>query len=75
MSRLKRPRDTNQLAKHIVDVATGECKEGLATGPVNEFARARGLKGGRARAESLSPDRRQEIARKAAKAKWSAKDQ
>lgn len=72
---LKRPRDTNQLAKHIVDVATGEGREILATKPVNEFARAGGLKGGKARAERLSPAERREIARKAAKARWSVKDQ
>ena len=70
---LKRPRDTNQLAKHIVDVAIGEHKESLATVPVNEFSRAAGRKGGRARAESLSPDQRQEIARKAARARWAKK--
>ena len=36
----KRPRDTNQLVKFIVDVATGEQeKEILEIGPVNEFAR------------------------------------
>ena len=75
MARAKRPRDTNQLAKLIVDVATGERKESLAGEPVNEFARAGGLKGGKARAESLSPSRRREIARKAAEARWSAKDQ
>ena len=70
MVRLKRPRDTNQLAKHIVDVATGECEENLATRPVNEFARTGGLKGGKARAERLSPERRSEIARAAARARW-----
>ena len=72
----KRPRDTNQLAKFIVDVATGEQEEEiLEIGPVNEFARAGGLKGGRARAESLSPERRREIAKKAARARWAVKEQ
>ena len=65
-----RPRDTNQLAKHVVDVATGECKDSLDTEPVNEFARAGGLKGGKARAKSLSPERRSEIAREAARTRW-----
>ncbi|MDE0003721.1 MAG: hypothetical protein OXQ29_13610 [Rhodospirillaceae bacterium] len=27
MARPKRPRDTNQLAKHIVDLATGDTKD------------------------------------------------
>ena len=70
MARARRPRDTNQLAKHIVDVATGERKEPLVDEPVNEFARAGGLKGGKARAKSLSPERRSEIARDAARARW-----
>ena len=34
------------------------------------LGRRGGLKGGRARAETLSPSRRSEIARKAAKARW-----
>lgn len=67
----KRPRDTNQFAKHIVDVATGECPETLAATPVNEFARAGGLKGGRTRASALTPQQRREIAQKAAAASWS----
>ena len=66
----KRPRDTNQLAKHIVDVATGERNKTPAAKPVNEFARAGGLKGGQARAKSLSPERRSEIAKEAARARW-----
>ena len=70
MARPKRPRDTNQLAKFIVDVATGECKESLSTKPINELARAGGLKGGRARANSLSAERRREIAKLAAKSRW-----
>lgn len=75
MARLKRPRDTNQLAKRIVDVATGERKETLATEPVNEFARAGGLKGGLARATKLSSERRTEIAKKAACARWRKQEQ
>ena len=38
------------------------------------LGRLGGLKGGRARAEKLSPERRQEIARKAAQARWDRKD-
>ena len=66
----KRPRDTNQLAKFIVDVATGEREDIVEIKPVNEFARAGGLKGGKARAENLSPERRREIARLAARRRW-----
>lgn len=68
---LPRPRDTNQLAKLIVDIATGDKEdEAKAREPVNEFARKGGLKGGAARAKSLSPERRSEIARKAAVARY-----
>ena len=35
-----------------------------------ELGRRGGLKGGRARAEKLSPSRRREIARRAARARW-----
>ena len=73
MKRPKRPRDPNQLAKLIVDIATGEAKEdeALPDSPAVEFARSGGLKGGKARAAALSSKRRREIARKAAKSRWS----
>ena len=68
MGRAKRPRDTNQLAKLIVDVATGDVED---KGPEKaEGQRTGGLKGGPARAKALSPSQRQEIARKAAAARW-----
>ncbi|MBI2186835.1 MAG: histone H1 [Acidobacteria bacterium] len=35
-----------------------------------EIGRLGGLKGGRARAKALSPQRRRDIARKAARARW-----
>lgn len=70
----KRPRDPNQLAKLIVDIAAGDVVEAapIAT-PAQEFARSGGLKGGKARAEALTTERRQEIARKAASARWDVK--
>jgi hypothetical protein len=40
-----------------------------------ELGRRGGLKGGRARAEKLTPEERKEIARKAAKARWDKKRQ
>lgn len=69
----KRPRDVNQLGKFIVDVATGEQEESFEIEPVNAFARAGGLKGGIARAANLSQERRKEIAKKAASARWEKK--
>lgn len=71
----KRPRDPNQLAKMIVDVATGEIEDNNPDAGKDPAAvalgRKGGLKGGKARAESLTPEKRQEIAKKAAKARWS----
>ena len=73
MANAKRPRDPNQLAKLIVGIATGE-----APAPVDDgkdpaavaLGRKGGLKGGKARADSLTAKRRAEIAKKAAKARW-----
>lgn len=65
----KRPRDTNQLAKAIVDIATGKVEDVEVT-RIAESARAGGEKGGPARAAALSPRRRSEIARNAAAARW-----
>lgn len=69
----KRPRDLSQRAKLIVDIAAGEVeeKEPERT-PAQEFARSGGLKGGKARAKKLTPERRREIAKKAAKSRWKA---
>lgn len=64
----KRPRDANQLARFIVDLATdGESSVPL---PDNEGQREGGLKGGKARADKLSPEDRVKIARIGARAKW-----
>jgi hypothetical protein len=68
--------DMNQLAKAITDIATRE-KEKVKEPPTDEvkaaaaaLGRLGGLKGGNARAKSLSAKRRSEIAKKAAKARW-----
>lgn len=65
--RPKRPRDANQLAKLIVDLATGEASEDA---PKREGQRQGGLKGSAARAATLSAEQRSEIARVAAAARW-----
>jgi hypothetical protein len=77
--RPRRPRDPNQLAKRIVDLATGEASEDSdppkpADSDKNphavELGRLGGKRGGRARAEALSPEKRSEIARRAARRRW-----
>jgi hypothetical protein len=67
--RPKRPRDANQLAKFIVDVATGDATD-ATPGDKAEGQRKGGLAGGKARAEKLSAAERSDIATKAAKARW-----
>lgn len=74
-SKPKPPRDTNQLAKAIVDLATGQVTEQESESDRKDPAavalgRKGGLKGGKARAEKLSKERRKEIARAAARARW-----
>jgi hypothetical protein len=72
----KRPRDPAQLAKLMVDIATGEVED--APNPVDEgkdpsavsLGRRGGLIGGHARAEKLGKERRAEIARRAAEVRW-----
>ncbi len=74
MAKLKRPKDTNQLAKFITDLATGETQEPDLNKGKNPAAvalgRLGGLKGGKARAESLTAKKRKEIAQKAAAKRW-----
>ena len=77
MKKPKRPKDTNQLAKKIVDIATGESEDTNQDTQKNPHAvalgRLGGLKGGKARAKKLTAKKRSEIAKKAAKARWSKK--
>jgi hypothetical protein len=76
--RLKRPRDPVQLGKLIGDILTGQVEDRAPDrleDPTKdraavELGRKGGLKGGRARADSMSPTQRAEIARRAAKARW-----
>lgn len=70
----KRPRDPNQLAKLIVDLATGEAEEEKRQDDgKNPAAVALGRRGGAARAKSLSKKKRSEIAKKAAAKRWAQK--
>ena len=63
---------TNQLAKMIVDLSTGDETEPELS-PKAKAGRLGGLKGGDARAKKLTPAKRSEIARKAAAARWQNK--
>jgi hypothetical protein len=67
--RLPRPRDPAQLAKLIVDIATGEVEDRVDDGR-DSAAASLGRRGGKARAAKMTPERRAEIARKAAAKRW-----
>jgi len=71
----KRPRDIKQLAAFLVDQGTNEEKSQTDEQPQKnqaavELGRLGGLKGGKAGAEKLIPEKRSEIAKKAAAARW-----
>jgi hypothetical protein len=69
-----RPQDESQLAKSIVDELTidvDEAEEKPAKNPAAvALGRLGGLKGGKARADKLSPKKRAAIAKKAAEVRW-----
>lgn len=79
MKKKKRPADISQLAYQIVQEATQGSQEPLQALAKEKnpaavaLGRLGGLKGGKARAEKLSPKKRKEIARKAAKTRWAMK--
>ena len=72
----KTPRDLNKLAAFILDEATNETTDNDEVSISNKnpaavaLGRLGGLKGGKARAESLTAKRRKEIAQEAAQARW-----
>jgi hypothetical protein len=72
--RSSKPRDLNSMAAAILEQATSEEPEPDADERKNpaavELGRLGGKKGGRARAAKLTPERRSEIARNAAQARW-----
>ena len=77
-NRLKRPRDPVQLSKLIGDILTGQIEDRAPECPADltkdqaavALGRKGARKGGIARAASMSPKQRTEIARKAAKVRW-----
>jgi hypothetical protein len=75
----KKSLDLNQLAKYIVDDATSEelfkkaAQEGKNPAAVM-LGRLGGIKGGKARARKLSAEKRKDIAKIAAQARWHKND-
>jgi hypothetical protein len=67
----KRPRDPVQLAKQVFDIAIGEAEDTVSEAKRHPSPKRKGgLKGGKARAKSLTAAERKAIAEKAAAARW-----
>lgn len=66
----KRPADAVGLAVLIGRIATGEVDDTTPDDGKDKAAQAMGKKGGAARAASMTPERRAEIAKAAAAKRW-----
>lgn len=66
----KRPADAVGLAVLIGKIATGEVQDVPDDDGKDPAAKAMGKKGGSARAASMTPERRAEIAKAAAAKRW-----
>lgn len=75
MKKRKHPADINKLAASIVDLATSDQPEEPTDKNPHAVALGKlgGKKGGKARAEKLTKERRSEIAKEAAKTRWAKK--
>ncbi|RIK94250.1 MAG: RNA-binding protein [Proteobacteria bacterium] len=70
----KRPGDVIGAAVMVARIATGEVKEKTTDDGKDAAAVALGRKGGKARAKAMTPEKRAEIAKKAAHVRWKARD-
>lgn len=67
----KRPTDVVSNAVHVMRVLTGEADdESPEDDGKDKAAQSMGRRGGAARAASMTPERRSEIAKKAAAKRW-----
>ena len=75
----KRQKDTQQLARKVLDTVVPDAELSLEAAQPEKnpaavaLGRLGGIKGGKARAEKLTAIERTEIAKKAANARWAAK--
>lgn len=70
----KRPADVIGAAVMIAKIATEETEDKLEEDNKDPAAKELGKKGGKARAMKMGPERRAEIARKAAAKRWEKKN-
>jgi hypothetical protein len=66
----KRPADVIGAAVMVGRIATGEIEDAPLDDGKDPAAKALGKKGGAARAKSMTPERRAEIAKNAASMRW-----
>lgn len=69
-SSIRKSLDPNQLAARVVADATGQPRKRRKNPAAVALGRMGGVKGGKARAQSLSPEERSSIAKRAAQARW-----
>jgi hypothetical protein len=70
----KRPADVISNAVKVMRIATGEESDDVPDDGKNKAAQDLGRKGGAARAKAMTPERREEIAKKAAAKRWGKSD-
>ena len=69
----KRPADVIGNAVRVMEIATGQREEEYDLADAGKAAAELGRRGGKARAERMTAERRREIAEKAAQRRWAAR--
>jgi hypothetical protein len=70
----KRPADVIGNAVKVMRILTGEIEDAVPDDGKDPAAKALGKKGGAARAKGMTPERRAEIAKKAANRRWKTRE-
>ena len=70
---LRQQRDFNQMARAVVEHVERVTEAPAKNPAAVELGRRGGLKGGKARAASMTPEQRSEAAKKAAAARWASR--
>jgi len=66
----KRPADAIARAVKVMRIATGEEEDTVESDGKDRAAQSLGRRGGKARAEKMTPEQRSAIAKKAANSRW-----
>jgi hypothetical protein len=74
MAKRKKQPDPSEIARHVLDTVVPDAEPPREKNPAAvALGRLGGLKGGKARAESLTAEERKAIAKKAAEKRWQTK--